>query len=65
MSTDQAAAIAAFGSAIGSALTMMWYRRSERKRSDEECERRIKALKEGIQIGEDHSDSSIKSDPGS
>jgi len=56
MSADQIAAVAAFGSAVGSALTMVWYRRSERKRSDVECERRIAALKEGLSLGEDHVD---------
>lgn len=56
MSADQIAAIAAFASAVGSALTMVWYRKAERKRGEEECERRIAALREGIQLGEEHAD---------
>lgn len=51
MTSDQAATIAAFGSAIGSALTMLWYRRSERKRSDEECVKRLDALRAGLELG--------------
>jgi len=56
VNTDQIAAIAAFGSAVGSAITMAWYRRAERKRSQEDCEQRIAALKEGVEIGEEHVD---------
>jgi len=55
-SVDQVAAIAAFGSAVGSAITMAWYRKAERKRSQEDCEQRIAALKEGVEIGEEHAD---------
>jgi len=57
MTQDQIAAVAAFGSAVGSAITMMWYRRSERKRSQQDCDQRIAAMKEGIEIGEEHVDS--------
>jgi len=56
VNTDQIAAIAAFGSAVGSAITMAWYRKAERKRSQEDCEQRIAALKEGVEIGEEHMD---------
>jgi len=61
---DQIAAVAAFGSAVGSAFTMMWYRRSERKRSQQDCDQRIAAMKEGIEIGEEHTDSPGEPRPG-
>jgi len=32
---------------------MMWYRRSERKRSEEECKKRLDALREGIHMEHD------------
>jgi len=53
---DQLAAIGAFLSGAAAVIGARRAIREERKRSDENCEKRIGALKEGIEIGEDHED---------
>ena len=58
MAPDQLAALGAFFSGIGSALSAAWYVRRQRKRADSDCDKRIaeidRALHEGIEIGRDH-----------
>lgn len=54
MSSDQAAAIGAFLSGIGSVLSATWYVRRSRKRAEADCDKRIdeikRALHEGVEI---------------
>jgi hypothetical protein len=54
MSSDQAAAVGAFLSGVGSVLTAGIYTRRQRKRADADCDKRLadydRALHEGIAI---------------
>jgi len=55
---DQLAAVGAFLSGAAAVITARKAIRAQQKRSDEECDKRIDALREGIHIGEKHPDSS-------
>jgi len=47
-------AILAFVSGVGAVLGSAWALRRTRREAERECDRRIDALKEGIEIGEHH-----------
>lgn len=58
MSSDQAAAIGAFLSGVGSVLSAIWYTKRARKQAESDCDKRIaeydRALHEGVRIARDH-----------
>ena len=59
VSTDQVAAIGAFLSGAGSVIAARFYIKRARKEYDEECNKRIKMLREGIRIGEHHTETDL------
>lgn len=50
MSADKLAALGAFLSGAGSVLSAFVFVRHMRKRFEQECEKRMQALKEGIRL---------------
>jgi hypothetical protein len=58
VSSDQAAAIGAFLSGIGSVLSATWFVKRNRKRAEEDCNKRLaeydRALHEGVRIAREH-----------
>ena len=57
MSTDSLAAVGAFLSGVASVITASWYVRRTRKRSEEDCDKRLaeydRALHEGVKLARD------------
>jgi len=49
VSTEQLAALGAFLAGLSSGITMYFAIRSERKRGNEECEKRLAAFREGLE----------------
>jgi hypothetical protein len=57
VSSDQAAAIGAFLSGVGSVLSAIWYTRRQARQAEAECDKRIaefnRALHEGAELVRD------------
>ena len=59
MTSEQLAAVGAFLSGAGSVIAARFYIKRARKEYEEECNKRINALKEGIEIGEHHTETDL------
>jgi hypothetical protein len=49
--STQLAAIGAFLSGAGSVISAIWYVRRVRRQADKDCDRRLAAFKEGLELG--------------
>lgn len=51
MTSEAFTALGALLSGIGTVVTTVWYLRAARARADEECDKRLEALREGLRFG--------------